>query len=246
MKDDFFNQFQEPPRPEFAEELYERINLPMKAQAKPLAFRRIALAFTFLIMLAALSLAVSPTMQAQAQALLRQIGVFLITNEVPKISVPTALPPDQSNPPAHYASADETEKAARFNVLEPGELPQGYIQYGDYTLSVMGNGLLVASSYVLPGSSEFVLLNQYKAGQGDIYTDNISPGEQTQEVRVRDKSGLWISGRLMTNPLDPGISSTEELQATQWLRWEEQGVTYTVISNSPSLEDALQFANSLR
>jgi hypothetical protein len=246
MKDDenFFNQFQEEPRPEFAAALYKRIHKPMLTNTKQNTLRRMAFTFAVITLLIVALMAYSPV-RVQAFNWLRQIGIFTITTEQPLGNLPTALPPDQLAEPVTATSAQEASKLVGFGVLEPQSLPEGYQTAGYFNITGSQDGTIVVTSYTHPQTSAFVLINQYKFDESASYTNNVTGTETVQDVTVRNQPGVWITGRMMTNPL-VGHLNADTLNRTNWLLWEENGVAYSVISDGLTIEEALQLAQSFK
>lgn len=246
MKDDenFFNQFQEAPRPEFAAALYKRIHKPMLTKTKQNTLRRMAFTFAVITLLVVALMAYSP-LRVQAFNWLRQIGVFTITTEQPLENLPTALPPDQLAKSVTAPSAQEASKLAGFGVVEPQNLPEGYQSVENFNITGSQNGTVVVTSYTHPQTGAFILINQYKFDESASYTDNVTGTETVQDVTVRNQPGVWITGRMMTNPLVEHPNA-DTLNPTNWLLWEENGVAYSVISDGLTIEEVLQLAQSFK
>ena len=247
MNDDekFFNQFQEAPRPEFAAALYKRINRPMNNQTKSISLGRMALSAAAVGILLVAALLIYPPTRVEAFNLLRQIGVFTITTEAPITVQPTARPPDAAQAPAAAQSAAEASQLAGFSVLAPQGLPDGYAFVEPLSIVPVGSGKTVVSTYLNPTQEAFILINQSQFQGGDSYSDYVSGQETVQDVEVRGHPGVWITGRMMTSPV-AGQPNGEKLRASNWLRWEENGIVYLVASDRLSLEEVLQLAQSLK
>jgi hypothetical protein len=247
MNDDekFFNQFQEAPRPEFAAALYKRINRPMNAQNKPVILRRMALSFAAVCVLLAGALLMYPPTRAQALSLLRQIGVFTISTEAPTVQQPTAVPPDPDQKPLTAPSAADAGVLAGFTVYAPRNLPSGYVQEGPLSILPNGNGKTVVSTYINSAHDNFILINQYQYQAGDSFTDNVSDQETVRDVEVAGHPGVYITGRMMSSPA-ADQSAGVTLRPSSWLRWEANGIVYSVISDALTFDEALQLAESLK
>jgi hypothetical protein len=74
-----------------------------------------------------------------------------------------------------------------------------------------------------------LFINQWKVGAGDLKTYT---REQIVGVTVRGRSGVWL----------PDTPSPDDANA---LVWEENGITYSLISDSLPLDEMLKVAESL-
>lgn len=244
--DDFLTRLNEPPRKEFADQLYRRITEPMATptQAQPsrrLAARRLAFAAAVLALFFAASLALSPAARAFAGDILRQIGaisVAPVTETSPVSTAPTAEPPQAGEAQA-AESAAEAARLAGFTFAAPAILPAGYEQDGAWSVMPQGAGVVAASSY--RSGDHFLFFNAYRYGAGDRFEQGLGPAEVAREVDVRGTTGLWITGRPMVHPDQPGSG----LLDTSWLLWEEDGINYTLWGDDLALDQALQVAESL-
>ncbi|HEX2981228.1 MAG TPA: DUF4367 domain-containing protein [Anaerolineaceae bacterium] len=248
MNDDdrFFSQFQETPRPEFVEALHERIHSPMNAPESILKKRRPVLVLAAVAAALIVAFLSYPPARAYARNLLIQIGAFTVTTAQPVEGLPTAQAPSEGQEPVTVNSAAEASRLAGFTVLEPGDLPEGYVLAGPLTVVDSQTGKIVVSAYTASDNSAFLLFNQYRYGTQDQYTDNVTAQETLSEVSVRGHAGVWISGRRMTDPIDGTGVSAPDLLETNWLRWEEDEIVYTIIGSDLSLESALQIADRMK
>ncbi len=244
----FFTQFREAPRPEFTAAVYERINQPMNAQKKQINLRQKVLAFAMTCVLLLATVLAYPPARAQAYSFLRQIGVIQITTQQSEEPGPTAEPPDPAQKPLTATSPEAASELAGFQVLAPASLPEGFTTESAYTILPNGNGKLVVSQYTHLSGNNFILINQYRYADGDAFTNSVSGQESVQDVQVRGQKGVWITGRLMTNPslVQPGSAGQDSLRSTGWLYWEENGVVYVIMSDGLSLDETLQLAQNLQ
>jgi len=243
--DKFFTQFQEAPRPEFAAALYKRISKPMDTPKNRIPMRRMALTFTALFVFLIAAAFAYPPARAQALSLLRQIGVFIIDTQPPAVQQPTAVPPDPTAKPLTAQSAAEAGRLAGFTVMVPQNLPDGYVQQGLLGILPNAGGKIVSSTYANSTREAFILINQYHYNPGDSFVDNVSANETVQDVEVRNHKGLWITGRMMSSPI-AGQPNTGSLRPTNWLRWEENGIVYSIMSDGLTFEEMLQLAQDLK
>lgn len=248
MNDDeqFFKQFQESPPAAYVEALYQRIDKPMLTHRKPTALSRTALSFAGACALLVALLFAYPPSQAQALQWLRQIGVFTITTDLPLAGRPTASPPELLKKALQADSAAEASRLAGFGVLAPQTLPDGYTAHGAFSIDSSENGKTVTSAYANPAAGAFLLINQFQYLPGAAITDAVTGQETVEDVRVRGFAGVWISDRWMTSPLEGDTAGQNRLRPTNWLRWEENGVVYTLFSDGLDQEEMLSLANSLK
>jgi hypothetical protein len=56
---------------------------------------------------------------------------------------------------------------------------------------------------------------------------------------VRGQIGVWLTGRYMGE-------TAESIQPTNWLMWAEEGVNYTLYSDTLSLAEMMAIAENLK
>ncbi len=256
MNDDFLTQFRKPPREKFAAELYQRISKPMQTPFRIPALRFAALVLAAIAILT-VTLLVSPPTRAFAQSILRQFGGYIFVQAAPKAervkqgsagqpvnkSVQnSAIGPQlkatlqasgqlsknevQTKPSVLTApDAAGASRLAGFSVLAPAHLPDGYAPAGPWSFTTQDNGKAVEMAYMDAGK-HFLLLQQfqYQAGQPRQTVDR----SQIVDTTVRGQPGVWLPGG--------GKNS---------LVWEENGITFTLSSNTLSLDETLKVAESL-
>lgn len=241
--DDFLTQFRETPRPAFAAQLYRRINKPMNTtfSKRPSPARRLALAGSMAVLLLVTLLALSPAARAVAGELMRQVGAISVVPGETSPPAPTAVPPRPGDASFAPTAAGATALAG-FPVLETSWLPAGYQASGDWAVAPQGQGVIVARAYVAGEGDDFLMLNQYRYGSEDQFEQTYGANETMAEIEVRGRQGLAISGRLVTHPDKP----EQAPQPTNWLMWEENGVTYTLFANALSAAELAQIAEGLQ
>jgi hypothetical protein len=237
MNDDFLTKFRKAPRPEFAASLYQRISKPMNTQTKPQPLRFVALTLSLLAVLIA-ALLFSPSVRAFAQGFIRQVGGYVFTQEG-SIDQNTKTPKDiqidqtqdsvsiraSKNIPSATDPA-EASQLAGFTVLAPTYLPDGYTSMSGWLVTHEGNSKVVTNGY--NSGSNFFAINQAKFGAGA--SEQTFHRDQIIDVTVRGQSGVWLPA-----PAD----------GKKALVWEENGISYSIISNSLSLDEMLKIAASL-
>lgn len=246
--EEFFEKFHEAPRADFVVGTYKRIDQPMNTLTKSISMRPIVLYLSAACFLIIATLFVYQPTQAQALYFLRHIGVLTITTNTdePKTVKPTALPPEQSQQPTTIYSAAEAKKLAGFTVLTPAWLPDGYSAEGGFGIVPIGNGKVVGVGFANTSAGTYILINQYLSGTGESSTSYVGGNETVQDVQVRGYAGVWITGRLMTNPTIAEQQGKEALRGSNWLIWEENGIVYTIISDELSQDTMLKLAEGLK
>jgi hypothetical protein len=241
MNDDFLTRFRKPPRPEFAASLYQRISKPMPVQPKYPALRFVALSLSVLVVLS-LAVLVIPSARTFAQSVLEQVGGYAFTLGEPQPLDASRVP----GPISIVRTADsvsvqitgsnvstakdpaEAGNLAGFSVLVPAYLPVEYGTLSDWYIITEGNGTVVTRDYH-DTAKNILFINQWKVGAGDLKTYTRA---QIVDVTVRGRSGVWL----------PDTPSPDDANA---LVWEENGITYSLISDSLPLDEMLKVAESL-
>lgn len=251
--DEFLTQFREPPRREFAQELYERINRPMykKSLPNPLPFRRTALAFGTLLLILLATLTFSPQVRASAAEQIRQIGAFIFapTENLERdasLPQPTAAAPGESE--VQFATSPaEAARLAGFPVLAPTYLPQGYAQQGEWSIATSNEGIYVVTSYRPATGDDFLILNQTRFEPTTAFEQTYGSNETLHDTTVAGHPAVFISGRLMAHPdAAAGAGQQPELLATNWLVWEADGQTFSLYGTSLDQTEMVRIAESLR
>jgi hypothetical protein len=251
MNDDFLKQYHKAPPPKFAAALYRKISETKMNHETQKSFNftwsRPALALAALLIVLTVTLFASPAARASAGQLWRQVGILKLYDpgdEGPPLQ-PTAEPPTGNEGRSADATLPLTVQAG-FTVLTPGYLPDGYTQAGDWGIAQKTDGITVYSGYEGKAGESFLTLNQHRYGSQEHFDQWTSQNEVITNVTVRGLPGVWISGRLMTNPLREAVAGEPDLQPTGWLMWENQGVIYTLMSNTLPLAEMMKVAESLK
>jgi hypothetical protein len=249
MNDEILKQYRKAPPPEFADALYRRISeTKMTHQTQPsFSWGRPALALAALFLIVAATLIVSPAARASAGQMWRQVGPFnlVIPGDDGPPPQPTAAPPTGVEARTADAALPLSEQAG-FTVMAPSYLPAGYVQHGAWSISQRVDGVNVYSGYEYESGEHFLTLNQYRYGAQEQFDQWLSENETLTNVTVRGLPGVWISGRWMANPLREPVAGEPDLQPTGWLMWEDQGVIYTLMSNTLPLAEMIKVAESLK
>jgi hypothetical protein len=253
MNDDFLKEMRRPPRREFANALYERISQPMNQSSyriEPFVLRRAALAMGAVSLLLLVTIMVSPAARAFAEAQFRQIGALIFRPaevEPGPVPLPTVPAPGDTNPPQNATLLEDASRLSGFTVLAPGYLPAGYTVASVWSIDRQESGIYVVSSFRNDANNQFLLLNQIDYAPGASFEQSYGDNEQLSDVSVRGQTGVWITGRLMTDPTDhaPKLQGEPQLYATNWLVWQEGDITYTLFGNNLSQEEMVRIAESL-
>jgi hypothetical protein len=264
MNDDFLYKYRKPPRREFSAALYQRISKPMQTPTRKPILRSIALTLSMVAMITAI-LFFSPTTRALADTLIRQIGGYIFVQGRPSESdiankmklaeqelaaradkkAITQADKQQLNEQAKKAEQARNETAglfardaaaasqlAGFSVLAPAYVPAGYTLgsikniSGGWAVFQQDGGMAASVSYMIPNTKSFLTIEQLKVqpGQSRTYTR-----PEIVDTTVHGLPGVWM-------PEDGGKNA---------LVWEENGVTYSVVANSLSINEILRVAESL-
>lgn len=251
--DEFLTQFREPPRREFAQELYQRINSPMYKKSPPnlLPFQRMALGFSALLLVLLATIAFSPQVRASAVEQIRQIGAFIFapTENLERdasLPQPTAAAPGESE--VQFATSPaEAARLAGFPVLAPTYLPQGYAQQGEWAIATSNEGIYVVTTYRPATGDDFLILNQTRFEPATAFEQTYGSNETLHNTTVAGHPAVFISGRLMAHPDTPatGADQQPELLATNWLVWEASGQTFSLYGTGLDQTEMVRIAESL-
>lgn len=257
MNDEFLNRMRKPPRREFADELYDRISEPVVQpgyRTEPFVARRVALAIGFASLLLLLTLMVSPAARAFAGEQIRQIGALIFrpidsaSSPLPATSAQPTIPaPGDTNPPENATLLEDASRLSGFQVLAPDYLPAGFAVDSVWSIDRRESGVYVVSTFRNDTDRQFLVLNQIDYAPGASFVQTYGDNEQVSDVIVRGQAGVWITGRLMTDPTDhtPRPEAERELYATNWLVWAEGDITYALFGNDQSQQEMIKIAESL-
>lgn len=253
MNDDFLNQFREPPRPEFAASLYQRISRNMTTQAKLSTPRRLALTFTALAAALTFILIASPEARVLAQNFLRQIGVLTLDSrpagEPVLIAPPSAeqlaqagatatpiSPASQSGTPLERAIAE-----AGFLPFLPDYLPEGYAQVSIVAAQYLddqqiGHGMGIFADYRSEaGGYLSIQTNIFDGREQNIPTGGLS----VTDVSVNGQAGVWIEGLTFHSESEPG-------KTINMLLWQTGDYIVAIQADQLPLEEVLKIATGLK
>jgi hypothetical protein len=239
MKDDFVKKFHEEPRPEFAAALYQRINKPMQTQTKFMTRRFAALTLSLLVALTALF---TPSVRALADTILGHFGAYIFVQGTPepvqqdvveKKEMEVQSEPNKEDIYSFAADASTASQLAGFTVLSPAYVPEGFIPSsidgitGGWRVTSKWGGEAVLANFDNQADDTYLIIEQLKIGQ-DQPTTVERP--EIVAVTVRGLPGAWV----------PDANDGKSI-----LIWDENGITYSVISNKLPLEELQKVAESL-
>lgn len=258
MNDDFLTRLRKPPPREFADDLYTRISRPMFTHRlnSNLFSRRVAFAMAMLGLLLSATLLISPAARAFAGEQFRQIGALIFRQVDPDQAllqaeaaspVPTVPAPGDTTPPQQTSLLEDASRLAGFSVVAPGYLPEGYEVDTVWSIDRRESGIYVVSTFRDAAKQQFLLLNQIRYAPGASFEQSLGSNETLSDVEVRGTAGLWITGRLMTDPTDHtvGMQAEPKLYETDLLVWQEGDITYHLFGNGLSQAEMIRIAESL-
>src|SRR5215212_5417148 len=227
MNDDFLTKLHKAPRPEFAVSLYQRINKPMKTKTNFLTLRFAALTLSLLAILTA-TLFFSPTVRALADTIVGQFSAYIFVQGTPEpiqqdvADKKKVEAQPEANKDDAYSFAPDAAAASRlagFTVLTPGYVPEGFIPSsidnttGGWRVTSKWGGEAALVNFDNPADNSYLIIEELKIGQDHPITVE---RPEIVAVTVRGLPGAWLPDG------NDGKSA---------LVWDENGITYSVISN---------------
>ena len=271
MNDDFLNQLNESPRPEFVASLYQRISKNMLTQPNVLFRRRLALTFTGAIVLVTIVLAVSPNARALAAEILRKVGVLTFDSR------PAGEPVIFASPLADQLASDDSDMSAKispvFNTMSPeeqlaesdaietpitmsletaiaeagfppflpGDLPEGYSQVSIFAAEVL--------DYQLIGYGK-VIIAEYRSEAGGYLSITTSRFGREQSIATGGLSvtEVTVNGQpgvwIEGGPLPSDLWSG--ISTLDMLVWQEGDFVLSIEADQLALEEVLKIAEGLK
>jgi Domain of unknown function (DUF4367) len=232
MNDDFLTRFTKPPRPEFAAELYRRINPP--ATVRPSFAFRAALAASALCAVLAVTLLVSPAARAAVLSFLRDIGGVSFQET-------TAYPgsEDISTVPEEILSLEDAQAKLPYAVSLPTWVPEGFTRDADVRITHFSEEYTPVTitwrgKTADGGDTLFELMIGQNTGSMIVGPDAL----ETVQINGQDAavvSGMW--------------SADEKAWATEntglFLIWSRGDTTYSLFSPALPREDLILIAESI-
>ena len=165
----------------------------------------------------------SPEQKATLQAYKQQLNEQMKKRAQANNDVTASFAPD----------AAAASQLAGFTVLAPAYLPDGYtlgeVKHvsGGWAVTQDDGDVAALISYTDQTTDSFFTIEELKVQPGKSRTVE---RPEIKDVTVRGQSGVWMPG------LDGGKNA---------LVWDENGITYSVVSNNLSLDESAKIAESL-
>lgn len=267
MNDQFLYNFQEPPRPEFAEALYQRLNAPSQKltryqrikqfmESHAILQKRLASGFSLALLILLAVLMFSPPARAYAQEIISRIGSLFISdaptyaeqfeNKLQEGLLPTSDPnvePEfiEWQPPALLTIAEAASQAG-FEVYDLVDIPPGYelISRGVMQPDEGEGATRVSATWQSPQGPLVFSQTAWAAGAAP---QTLPVGEAPAEkVSVQGVEGIWIEGlRLSTYVENNAVAP----KYANLLIWEKDGFEFWLQSSAGlSQAEMLTIANS--
>ncbi|HEY1014595.1 MAG TPA: DUF4367 domain-containing protein [Herpetosiphonaceae bacterium] len=239
MDEEFLDRQRVAPRPQFAEQLYRSLSAPVPAPRGFIPPRRsIALG---MVGLALAILVLVPSARASALDVIHRLGQLTIAPYDPTAATvePTAAPPTGTPaPPTTAPDAAAASALVGFQVFEPASPPAGFAASGDWYVSNDQFGVAAGRHFTKAGTEFFVSYQQRRYPAGYSKTETYGLMEQVTPVTVRGRPGVIITGSKFGSP-------DEGQRLVVWLKWEDEGVNYTLWGDA-SADELLAMAESLQ
>lgn len=257
MNDTFLNNLREPPRQEFADALYQRINQPMKTTSfsiRPFAWVAAAAVLALL-----LTLLISPAARAAAQSLIFQIGHLLITGESTyaeqfeaKINSTEPAPAALKTSPAPVEwqapallSLEEAEAQAGFPAAEIGSLPPGYTPLARSVSQPDDQSPYTRINTTFQSAGGVLVFSQMAYQPGAESQTLPAGAARVETIVVQGVKGAWLENLRLSTYVDDNNQVAP--QFANALAWEKDGFAYW-LQSTPGLtqDDMLAIANSVK
>jgi len=237
MNDDFLTRLREPPRPEFAASLYERISRPERRPSVHSRIRFAGAAAAALLVVLVLLLT-SPHVRALAQEVLRffapaESGSFTLPLESSggaaraDSSVTLAAPKDCEDgldALDYQCAVADAEAAVGFDVRKLPSDPRGVVFSGVYADP---GKEVVRQSYTCAGC-ELTITQMHRGADGLMLDSAWSevPADAVEQVEVNGFPGEYAQGSFVSR--DSRVAVWEADAARQRLRWREGDMLFEI------------------
>jgi hypothetical protein len=239
MNDDFLGALREPPRPDFAADLYRRISQQSRARrtmmnrVQRVAGKRIGVGLAVMSLVTAVLLIVSPAARAQVDGLLQRIGNFSFVEVRDPRGEPIPWETQRTN-------LDDAQAKMPFTFAVPRWAPEQF---------TLDNVEVLQGAGQKPG----VAMDWHKGKQAIHFLAVQGPRETTSQVVPGSVEAIEINGQpaaLLRGHHDPVTGAWDRNAPFYWMTWDEDGVTYVLGNDNDSpevtLDDLLQMAASMR
>lgn len=234
MNEDFLIHLQKSPRPEFAAELYRKINQP--APAGPSLALRAALAASALCAAVAVTSFISPAARAAVLSLIREIGgvSFFETADYPGIDNPTIVP-------EKILSLAEAQAELPFSISLPIWVPEGYVRDDNVRITRFSNAYTpVTITWRGKSADGSDTLLELMIGQ--TIGDWIVGWNSLETVKIKGQDASLIRGMWNSNTKE-WDENPETIGLT--LIWAKGETTYSLFSPTLSRAELIRIAESI-
>ncbi|MEJ2710731.1 MAG: hypothetical protein P8074_24175 [Anaerolineales bacterium] len=268
MDDKFLSNFQEPPRPEFAEALYQKLNAPSQRlthyqrikqfmESHAIFQKRLASGFSLALLILLAVLVFSPLGRAYAQEIFARIGNLFISdaptyaerfeNKLQEGLLPTSDPNAEPEtiewqPPALLTVAEASSQAG-FEVYNLVDIPAEYelIYRGIMPPNEDESATRVSATWQSPQGA--LVFSQTKVWAAGADPRTLPVGEAPAEkVSVQGVEGIWIEGLRLSTYVE---NNTVAPLYANLLIWEKDGFEFWLQSSAGlSQAEMLTIANS--
>jgi hypothetical protein len=254
MNDQFLTDFQRPPRQEFTESLYRKLNIPENNRSFQL--RRLAVGFSLAVLLFVLTFLISPAARSYAQELILRLGRLVLSSEPTyaeqyENKISSGLPKATAEPvPVEWQAPslltlDEASAQAGFPVSEITALPDDMMIIARFvSLPEAGNPFTRVTTTRQSGAT--TLAFSQTAYEPDAESQLLPVGESlVAPVTVQGVEGLWIENLRLSTYVDE--NNRVAPQFASLLVWEKDGFEYG-LQSTPGLplDEMLVLANSVK
>lgn len=268
MDDKFLSNFQEPPRPEFVEALYQKLNAPSQRLTRyqrikqfmenhAILQKRLATGLSLALLIFLAALVFSPPVRAYAQEIISRIGNLIISDaptyaeqfesKLQEGLLPTSDPNAEPEiiewqPPALLTVAEASSQAG-FEVYDLVDIPAEYeLIYRGIIPPTEGEGATrVSATWQSPQGPLVFSQARIWASGADPHT--LPVGEApTEKVSVQGVAGIWIKDLRLSTYVEN--NAVAPLYANL-LIWKKNGFEFWLQSSAGlSQAEMLTIANS--
>lgn len=240
MNDEFLTRLRKPPRREFAAQLYQRINAPMRTERNIVLQRFLFAAAIGVALIAAL--AFSPAARAAFDGLFRQIGGVTYLEPEADPNERSLSESEITLVPEERLPLDQARTRVPFEILLPGWMPEGY---------TMSQTVRITYFPYQPtnGTNPFTYITWVKStdGGGQIVlvisqpVDWVVDLDHVQEVQVNGQPAGLTGGSWNYDTGDWDTTYGDLM-----LTWTVGEVMYQLQSASVTPEELIRIAESIR
>ena len=258
MNDHFLFEFQEQPRAEFADALYQQINKPLQKTFRYSANRRVAVCFSLAILVLVLTVMYIPPARVFAQEIIQRIGNLFITNQPTyaeqfETAINSATPsPSPSASPVvvdwrapGLLSMDEATALAGFQVADLSQIPDLLPVIYRFVTTPEPQNQYTRVTTTYSNGIQYLTFCQ-TVYQPDANPQTLPVGESPiTQITVQGVDGLWIENLRLSTYVDE--NNQVDPQFANLLVWEVSGIEYS-LQSTPGMpqDEMLEIANSMQ